>query len=161
MPAEVVETLTPLVQHRRELRTDSGGAGRTRGGLGQHTELSCRSGLPWGLSALIDRTRFAGKGVEGGRDGALGRYASADGEELPPKRFVLLEPDERIALDPPGGAGYGPPGERDPRRCCATSSTGTSRSRRPSGSTASGSATPGRPDALVRTPDMYELEEDG
>jgi N-methylhydantoinase B len=34
-PTEVLETLTPLVQTRREIRTDSGGAGRWRGGLGQ------------------------------------------------------------------------------------------------------------------------------
>src|SRR5690348_5316191 len=35
VPAEVVEALAPLIQHRRELRTDSGGAGQQRGGLGQ------------------------------------------------------------------------------------------------------------------------------
>ncbi|MEO9177301.1 MAG: hydantoinase B/oxoprolinase family protein, partial [Gaiellales bacterium] len=35
MPAEVVESLSPLVFRRRELLCDSGGAGRFRGGLGQ------------------------------------------------------------------------------------------------------------------------------
>jgi N-methylhydantoinase B len=161
VPAEVVETLTPLVQHRRELRTDSGGAGRTRGGLGQHTELSCRSGLPWGLSALIDRTRFAGKGVEGGLDGALGRYARADGEELPPKRFVLLEPDERIVLDPPGGAGYGPPGERHPRQVLSDVVDGYVSIEAAERDHGVRIRYTGPPDALVRTPDLYELEEDG
>src|SRR2546427_8992628 len=42
VPAEVMESLTPLVQHRRELRTDSGGPGTYRGGLGQWTEVSYR-----------------------------------------------------------------------------------------------------------------------
>lgn len=114
VPVEVIETLTPLVQHRRELREDSGGAGRTRGGLGQRTELSCRNGEPWSISALIDRTRFAGQGVEGGREGALGEFTRTDGEPLAPKRLVQLGADERIRLNPAGGAGYGPPEERDP-----------------------------------------------
>ena len=42
VPAEVVEALAPLIQHRRELRCDSGGAGRQRGGLGQWSEISYR-----------------------------------------------------------------------------------------------------------------------
>lgn len=41
VPAEVVE-LSPLVQRRRELQTDSGGAGAFRGGLGQATAWSRR-----------------------------------------------------------------------------------------------------------------------
>src|SRR5207237_1116416 len=47
VPAEVLETLAPLIQHRRQLRTDSGGAGQYRGGLGQATEVSYRGGGPW------------------------------------------------------------------------------------------------------------------
>ena len=34
-PVEIAETQTPLIFWRKELRPDSGGAGRTRGGLGQ------------------------------------------------------------------------------------------------------------------------------
>ncbi|MDH3306494.1 MAG: hydantoinase B/oxoprolinase family protein, partial [Acidimicrobiia bacterium] len=39
-PTEIIEVEAPLVQHHRELRIDSGGAGRFRGGLGQRTRVS-------------------------------------------------------------------------------------------------------------------------
>src|SRR5213080_6363 len=39
VPAEVMESLTPLVQYRRELRADSGGPGTYRGGLGNGQRL--------------------------------------------------------------------------------------------------------------------------
>ena len=61
VPAEVIETLAPLVQPRHERRMDSGGAGEFRGGLGQTTEISYRAGC-WSVSAMIDRTQFAAQG---------------------------------------------------------------------------------------------------
>src|SRR4029079_15187694 len=51
VPAEVIETLAPLVQHQRVLRADSGGAGEFRGGLGQATEFSSRGGDQWSVLA--------------------------------------------------------------------------------------------------------------
>jgi N-methylhydantoinase B len=157
VPAEVIETLTPLVQHRRELRCDSGGAGRTRGGLGQLTELSCRSGEPWTISALIDRTRFPGKGVEGGRDGMLGEFHRGDDERLPPKRVVQLDADDRIHLNPPGGGGYGPADAREPElllRDVVDGYVSLEAAEREYGVRIRFS---GPPDALVRTPAMYEI----
>ncbi|MEM9431770.1 MAG: hydantoinase B/oxoprolinase family protein, partial [Pseudomonadota bacterium] len=41
-PVEIAEAVTPLVFWRKELRADSGGAGRTRGGLGQRIEIESR-----------------------------------------------------------------------------------------------------------------------
>jgi N-methylhydantoinase B len=116
VPAEVIETLSPLVQHRRQLRCDSGGPGKYRGGLGQATEFSYRGGGPWSVSAMIDRTQFAGQGLEGGQPGALGEFL-ADGEKhLPPKTVIWFEPNTRVNLNLPGGGGYGEPFERDPER---------------------------------------------
>ncbi|HEY1366677.1 MAG TPA: hydantoinase B/oxoprolinase family protein [Gaiellaceae bacterium] len=155
VPAEVIETLTPLVQHRRELRTDSGGSGRTRGGLGQWTELSCRRGS-WSVSALIDRTRFAAAGAEGGHDGAVGEARRGDGSPLAAKRFVALEADERLSLDPAGGAGYGQPRERDPElvlRDVVDRYVSIEAAEREYGVRIRYT---GPPDGLVRTPDMYE-----
>jgi N-methylhydantoinase B len=157
VPAEVIETLTPLVQHRRELRTDSGGAGRRRGGVGQWTELSCRHGS-WSVSALIDRTRFAAGGVEGGRDGAIGEARRGDGSPLAAKRFVTLEPDERLALNPAGGAGYGPPRERDPQlvlRDVVDGYVSIEAAEREYGVRIRYT---GPADALVRTTEMYEVD---
>lgn len=159
VPAEVIETLTPLVQHRRELRQDSGGAGRTRGGLGQLTELSCRSGDEWQISAMIDRTRFPGPPLEGGREGALGEFTRNDGgERLPPKRLVRLAPGDRLHLNPPGGAGYGDPRERDPElvlRDVVDGYVSLEAAERDYGVRI---VYTGPPDALVRTPDLYRIE---
>jgi N-methylhydantoinase B len=116
VPAEVIETLAPLVQHRRQLRTDSGGAGTFRGGLGQVTEFSYRGSEPWSVSAMIDRTQFAAQGHAGGLPGALGEFL-ADGEQrLQPKTVIWLAPDTRVQLNPPGGGGYGDPAARNPEQ---------------------------------------------
>jgi N-methylhydantoinase B/oxoprolinase/acetone carboxylase alpha subunit len=42
VPAEVIESISPIVMHKRELRPDSEGAGRHRGGLGQEMERSSK-----------------------------------------------------------------------------------------------------------------------
>jgi N-methylhydantoinase B len=116
VPAEVIETLSPLVQQRRQLRPDSGGPGKYRGGLGQATEFGHRGSGPWSVSAMIDRTQFAGQGLEGGKPGALGEFL-ADGEKrLPPKTVIWFEPNMQVNLNLPGGGGYGEPFERDPER---------------------------------------------
>jgi N-methylhydantoinase B len=112
VPAEVIETLAPLVQHRRQLRTDSGGAGRLRGGLGQATEFSYVGSGPWSVSAMIDRTQFAAQGYDGGRPGALGEFLADGHRRLQPKTVIWLAPDARVQLNLPGGAGYGDPYER-------------------------------------------------
>jgi N-methylhydantoinase B len=108
VPAEVIETLSALVQSRRELRTDSGGAGEFRGGLGQATEFWYRGEGPWSVSAMIDRTKFASQGFAGGGPGALGEFA-ADGTPLKPKTVIQLDPGQTVLLAPAGGAGYGDP----------------------------------------------------
>src|SRR5437762_6771556 len=74
VPAEILENLTPLIQHHRELRTDSGGPGAYRGGLGQWTEASYRGEASWGVSALVDRTHFPATGLEGGKSGVAGEF---------------------------------------------------------------------------------------
>jgi N-methylhydantoinase B len=116
VPAEVIETLAPLIQHRRELRADSGGAGAFRGGLGQRTEMGCRGDAPWSVSAMIDRTRFAGQGLAGGQPGALGEFLAGGDTRPQPKALVTLGASERVQLNLPGGGGYGDPHARDPRR---------------------------------------------
>ncbi len=116
VPAEVIETLAPLVQHRRQLRIDSGGAGMYRGGLGQTTEFSYRGGRPWSVSAMIDRTQFAAQGHAGGQSGALGELLADDTQRLQPKTVLWLAPETRLQLSPPGGGGYGDPFARDPQR---------------------------------------------
>ncbi len=114
VPVEVIETVAPLVQRYRRLRTDSGGPGMFRGGLGQATAFEYLGFGEWSVSAMIDRTRHAAQGLEGGGAGALGEFL-VDGENQPPKTVRWLKAGSRVELNPPGGAGYGPPRRRDPQ----------------------------------------------
>ena len=108
VPTEVFESLTPLVQGERSLIGDSGGAGRWRGGLGQRSRMRCRTGAPWTVSALVDRTQFPADGLDGAGPGALGAL-TVGGCEVQAKRLTRLEPDDEVALDVPGGGGIGDP----------------------------------------------------
>lgn len=117
VPAEVIESISPVVMHKRELRPDSEGAGRHRGGFGQEMELGVRGedgGPSWNLSAMYDRTRFPAPGMLGGGDGAAGSVGTASGETLHPKRQQRIPAREHLVLKLPGGGGYGDPLERDP-----------------------------------------------
>jgi N-methylhydantoinase B len=115
VPAEIIESLTPLLQHRRELRIDSGGAGQFRGGLGQATEMHCLSGQTWEVSAMIDRIKYPGPGLLGGTSGALGEFL-LDGVAMPAKSLLQLASDAKVQLNLPGGGGYGDPHARLPQQ---------------------------------------------
>ncbi len=112
VPAEVIESLTPLVQHQRELRTDSGGPGTYRGGLGQWTEISYRGDASWGVSALVDRTHFPATGLEGGKSGSSGEFLVNNTIRPQPKALIPLAPGAHVQLNLPGGGGYGNPFQR-------------------------------------------------
>src|SRR6266487_35437 len=112
VPVEVMESLTPLIQYRRELRTDSGGPGFYRGGLGQWTETGYRGDASWAVSAMIDRTRFPAMGLKGGKPGALGEFLVNGTSHPQPKALVTLAPGARVQLNLPGGGGYGDPFQR-------------------------------------------------
>jgi N-methylhydantoinase B len=156
IPAEVIETLSPLVQHRRELRTDSGGAGAYRGGLGQTTEISCRAGR-FSVSAMIDRTRFAAQGAEGGQPGAPAELRTGT-QALRPKMVHWLEPETHVTFAPPGGGGYGDPFTRDPQRVLDDVVNGyvsIEAAQREYGVVI---RYLGRPDQLVRLPQDYAID---
>ncbi len=156
VPAEVIETLSPLVQHRRELRTDSGGAGQFRGGLGQTTEISCRTG-PFSVSAMIDRTQFAAQGLAGGGAGALAEFKT-DQETLQPKRVLRLDANAHVQFAPPGGGGYGDPLTREPQRVLEDVIDGyvsIEAAKRDYGVVV---RYLGTPDQLVRLPSDYKLD---
>src|SRR6266513_930273 len=105
VPAEKLESFTPLRQRRRELRTASGGTGIYWGGLGQWTEVSYRGEASWGVSALVDRTRFPATGLEGGKSGALGEFLVNNTIRLQPKAFTPLVPSHPLHLDPEDAGG--------------------------------------------------------
>ncbi len=116
VPVEAIETASPLLMHRRELRPDSGGAGRFRGGLGQVMELEIITGAPANHSCMYDRTGNPAMGLLGGKPGAAGAVRLSDGGRPHPKSHYVLKPGQRVILELPGGGGFGPPLERDPEQ---------------------------------------------
>ena len=115
MPVEVNEIGSPLVFWRKEFRTDSGGAGQYRGGLGQVIELENRQGREFSISATYERTVFAARGRYGGGPGALGRLSLDDGTEVRSKGRSVIPAGRRLIVEFPGGGGFGAPADRDPQ----------------------------------------------
>jgi N-methylhydantoinase B len=116
VPAEIVESLSPVVLKRRELRPNSGGAGKWRGGLGQLTEFVRRGEGRWSVSSIADRTKYPAPGLLGGQAGAAGEVALADGTQLHAKSLVDLGTADTVHVNLPGGGGYGEPLQRDTQR---------------------------------------------
>ena len=116
VPVEAIETAAPLLMRRRELRQDSGGPGRFRGGLGQVMELEIITGLPANHSCMYDRTGNPAQGLLGGQPGQAGALRLSDGGQPHPKSHYVLQPGQRVILELPGGGGYGSPLEREAAR---------------------------------------------
>jgi N-methylhydantoinase B len=114
MPVEATENVAPVVFWTKELKPDSGGAGRTRGGVGQVMEIGTKGELEFAVNAIFDRVANAPKGREGGKDGAAGAVHLKSGAVLRTKGFQIIPDGERLVLELPGGGGMGEPTERDP-----------------------------------------------
>lgn len=114
VPAEAIESVSPVVMHRRALIRDSGGPGKFRGGLSQEMVLGVDSDQPALHSCMYDRTRHAARGFLGGEGGAPGCLFLSDGTTLPPKGRYELMPGQTVTLRLPGGGGFFSPLERDP-----------------------------------------------
>ncbi len=111
-PVEVAESITPLIFWRKEYRQDSGGAGRTRGGLGQVIEIESANSKPFELLAAFDRIDHAPRGRNGGQDGAAGSVTLKSGRKLKGKGVQVIPAGERLVALTPGGGGLGSPRER-------------------------------------------------
>lgn len=110
---EIVESLYPVVIWKKELRPDSGGPGRWRGGLGQRLEIASIDGAPFQFFGMYDRIVHAARGRAGGGEGAPGAVTLDDGTVLRAMGLQTIPRDRRLCLDLPGGAGMGLAIERD------------------------------------------------
>lgn len=119
VPAEVIESLAPLIVHRRELRPDSGGPGTFRGGLGQTMEFGVRSTKPFQFAGLYERIDFPPPGLAGGAAAPAGTFETSNPTPVRSKETTVLPADTVVTIAIPGGGGYGPPFARDPRRVLA------------------------------------------
>jgi len=111
IPVEALEAEVPVLVREKTLRTDSGGPGRYRGGLGQQVTLESRAD---GVTLVLnnERVRCPAEGLLGGLPGAAGQNL-LNGQEIPGKTQTLLNRGDRVTLCLPGGGGFLPPTERD------------------------------------------------
>ena len=113
MPVEATENVAPVIFWRKELRPDSGGAGHTRGGVGQIMEIGTKGDLEFAVNATFDRVAHAPKGRDGGLAGAAGVVRLKSGTLLRTKGYQTIPDSDRLILELPGGAGMGDPATRD------------------------------------------------
>jgi N-methylhydantoinase B len=111
---EVTEATTPLVIWKKELRADSGGSGKLRGGLGQVMEIGSREDAPFAIFARFQRVDFPARGRNGGQDGAAGIVRLGSGAMLKSRGNQVIPKGDRLIVEMPGGGGLGNAAERDP-----------------------------------------------
>lgn len=116
MPIEATEHAGPVIIWRKELRPDSGGAGKTRGGLGQYMEVGAQEGHEFDIQAMFDRGQHPARGRRGGLNGANTTIARSDGAEMHVKGKQFVPHGARVVMAFPGGAGYGDPLARAPEQ---------------------------------------------
>ena len=114
MSVEATEQIGPIIIWRKEIRENSGGVGRQRGGLGQIIEITPTDGYLFEFSAMFDRVENPARGRSGGGDGAPGKVYLDDGSPFATKGKQRVPADRRLILELPGGGGFGDPDERDP-----------------------------------------------
>jgi N-methylhydantoinase B len=112
VPAEVNETISPIVIWKKEYRQDSGGAGEFRGGLGQIMEVSTLDTAPFAISAYYDRVDHPPRGRDGGHDGMAGRVELDSGVKLRGMGQQTVPRKDRLIISMPGGGGLGNPRKR-------------------------------------------------
>ena len=116
MPVEATENVADVIFWEKQLRPDSAGAGRTRGGFGQTMVVGCKNEAEFAVNAIFDRVANPPKGREGGGSGAAGWVGlnDANGTVLRTKGFQIVPKGRRLVLQLPGGGGMGDPKARDP-----------------------------------------------
>ena len=115
-PVEINEASAPIIMWRKEFRSDSGGAGRERGGLGQVMEFEHAEGKDMIASKMFDRIRHPARGRDGGANGAPGGVRLSDGTALRGMGRDVIPAGERLIIETPGGGGIGAPQAREPSR---------------------------------------------
>jgi N-methylhydantoinase B len=117
IPVELAESDWPILIERYGLVSDSGGAGRYRGGLA--VERVWRALVPdTAVHFRSDRQVHRPYGLAGGFEGAPSSTVilRADGsvERMPPMFVALLQPGDVLHHHMAGGGGFGDPADRDP-----------------------------------------------
>ena len=120
VPIEIFENRVPLLVDEDALVADSGGQGTWRGAPGQRVTVRPLPGhdLPVAIYVHPDRLRFPAPGLFGGHDSQRNKLLK-NGDDLAPDGTmpsgeIILHPGDTFTSIVAGGAGYGPPEDRDP-----------------------------------------------
>lgn len=114
-PIEIHETEFPMRVLRFDVRSDSGGPGKFRGGLGCTREYQLLEDAAVRVRGKGEmRSKFPPWGVLGGKAARTGAYF-INGEELAETvREAPMKPGDVVRVNMNAGGGYGDPLERDP-----------------------------------------------
>ena len=112
MPVEATEQVGSIIIWRKELRPDSGGAGKYRGGLGQYMEVGAQEGYEFDIQIMLDRVHYPARGRRGGEEGAPTIVVLDDGTKMQGKGKQSVPYGQIVKMAFPGGAGYGSPDQR-------------------------------------------------
>ncbi|VTU25612.1 Acetophenone carboxylase delta subunit [Variovorax sp. PBL-H6] len=110
-PIEQFESQTPLIVTEKRLITDSGGAGRFRGGPGQRLSFRSTSDDPLTFVIRHERVKHPPRGFLGGLPGSAG-VDMLNGERIAAKSVVAMKKGDVATFETPGGGGMYPPAER-------------------------------------------------
>jgi N-methylhydantoinase B len=114
-PIEIHETEFPMRIVRFDVRRDSGGPGKFRGGLGCTREYQLLENAAVRVRGKGDmRSKFPPWGVLGGKPARTGFYAVNGVELAETVREAPLKPGDIVQVNMNAGGGYGEPLERDP-----------------------------------------------
>ncbi|MDG2474141.1 MAG: hydantoinase B/oxoprolinase family protein [Paracoccaceae bacterium] len=113
MPIEATENTGPIIIWRKELRPDSGGIGKFRGGLGQFMEVGVKEGYVFDFQAMFDRVNYPAKGQNGGGSGSPTLIRRDDGLKMKGKGKQFIPNGNKVHLAFPGGGGFGKVAHRD------------------------------------------------
>ncbi|GIM97088.1 hydantoinase B/oxoprolinase family protein [Paractinoplanes toevensis] len=114
-PIEVMEARTGMFMERVEIRTDSGGAGRHRGGAGLRRDI--RFVTPGEFLMVIKKTKTRPWALAGGlrpEANQIIAFPGTDREERISTKRLAVVPGDRVTLLTAGGGGHGSPADRDP-----------------------------------------------
>jgi N-methylhydantoinase B len=114
-PVEITENTAPLIIWRKEYRTDSGGEGEFRGGVGQVMEFAHADGEAFAVSKMFDRIMHAPRGRRGGADGKAAKVYTSDGKRLRGMGREVIPAGSSMVLETAGGGGRGDPENRNPK----------------------------------------------
>ncbi|MEL7563488.1 MAG: hydantoinase B/oxoprolinase family protein [Dehalobacterium sp.] len=119
-PVEIFENQFPLIVNKYQVRQDSEGPGRNRGGMGVTREYETLMDETF-LYLWFERGKMPAWGVCGGKDAQPPKITVTDDQGQVRAEFLKVNnypigKGWKVSLSTGGGGGYGNPLERDPQK---------------------------------------------